>query len=107
MPTAQPSPTSQCEHVHRTLRAHAPELRSLGVAHLSLFGSMARGEAGAGSDVDVVIDVSPERMFSLWALGETRVRLTEILGREVDVLIAQDLGPELGRRIAADLVPVF
>lgn len=72
---ARPSPTSEREQVHRALRAHAPELRGLGVAHLSLFGSMARGEAGAGSDVDVLIDVSPDRTFSLWHLGEARVRL--------------------------------
>ncbi len=94
-------------HLQHTLRAHAGELHRLGVAHLSLFGSAARDEAGAGSDVDLLIEVLPGRAFSLWALGETRVRLGEILGREVDVLIAQDIGAELRRRIAADLVPVF
>jgi predicted nucleotidyltransferase len=111
MRTAPISPASSApaerERVRRALRAHAAELRGLGVAQLALFGSLARGEAGAGSDIDVLIDVVPGRPFSLWALGEARVRLSEILGREVDLLIAQDLGPELRRRIAPDLVRVF
>ncbi|MBV8456670.1 MAG: nucleotidyltransferase domain-containing protein [Acetobacteraceae bacterium] len=37
------------------LRAHEPELRTAGVVSLSLFGSVARGEAQAGSDIDVVV----------------------------------------------------
>ena len=37
------------------LRAHEPELRLAGVVSLSLFGSMARDEAEAGSDVDLVL----------------------------------------------------
>jgi predicted nucleotidyltransferase len=95
------------ERVRRALRAHAPELHGMGVAHLALFGSLARGEAGAASDVDVLIEVAPDRPFSLWALGEARVRLGEIVGRDVDVLIADDLGPELRQKIAPDLVAVF
>lgn len=103
--SAIPAPAER-DRVRRALRAHAAELRRMGIAHLALFGSLARGEAAA-DDVDVLIDVGPDRPFSLWALGEARVRLCEILGREVDALIAQDLSPELRRRIAPDLVPVF
>jgi hypothetical protein len=40
----------------RKLREHEAELRQLGVQHLYLFGSTARGEAGEDSDVDLFFD---------------------------------------------------
>ena len=104
--SATPAPAER-ERVREVLRAHAAELRGMGILHLTLFGSLARDAAAAGSDVDLLIDVAPDRPFSLWALGEARMRLGEILGREVDLLIAPDLGPALRAQIAPDLVPVF
>ncbi len=38
-----------------TLRDYEPELKAIGVASASLFGSVARGDAGVDSDVDVVV----------------------------------------------------
>jgi uncharacterized protein len=95
------------EHVLRILRAHEAELRALGVAHLCLFGSLARGEAGPDSDVDVALDIPPSRKFSLLDLAEVRVALCDILGRDVDVVILQDLRPHFRGEIASDLVEVF
>ena len=37
------------------LRSHATELQAAGLAHLRLFGSVARGEAREGSDVDLAV----------------------------------------------------
>jgi hypothetical protein len=37
--------------VLRTLRAHERELRRLGASHAAVFGSVARGDARAGSDI--------------------------------------------------------
>ena len=41
------------------LRAHAGDLRHLGVARAALFGSIARGEARTGSDVDILVELDP------------------------------------------------
>ena len=41
--------------VLETLRAHETELRGLGVAHAAVFGSVARGEERAESDIDVLV----------------------------------------------------
>ena len=38
-----------------TLKRHEAELRRLGVEHLYLFGSTARGEAGPDSDIDLLV----------------------------------------------------
>ena len=42
------------------LRAHEPELQRLGVRHAAVFGSVARGEHHAGSDLDVMIEIDEE-----------------------------------------------
>jgi Nucleotidyltransferase domain len=53
------------ERVIRAIRDHEAELRALGVTQLWLFGSLARGDGGRRSDVDVLISVPPGRKFSL------------------------------------------
>jgi predicted nucleotidyltransferase len=95
------------ERVLRKIRAHEAALRALGVSRLWLFGSLARGDAGAESDVDLMIAIPPGRKFSLFDLGEVRVELCELLGREVDVVVEEDLVPTFRSEIARDLVEAF
>jgi uncharacterized protein len=95
------------ERVLRTIRAHEAQLRALGVSRLWLFGSLARGDAGRRSDVDIMIAIPPGRKFSLFDLGEVRVELCELLGRKVDVVIEEDLEPGFRSDILVDLVQVF
>ena len=45
------------------LRAVEPKLKPLGIAALYLFGSYARNEAAADSDVDLFIDKTPRQKF--------------------------------------------
>jgi len=93
--------------VLRAIRAHEPKLRALGVAKVWLFGSVARGDAGRRSDVDVMITIPRGRKFSLFDLGEVRVELCELLGRKVDVVIEEDLEPGFRSDVLADLVQAF
>jgi len=100
-------PLAEREAVLRSIRQHETALRALGVARLWLFGSLARAEARGGSDVDDMIGVLRGRKFSLFDLSEVRVELCELLDREVDVVIEDDLMPEFRSEIAPDLVRVF
>lgn len=50
-------------HVIQTIREHEADLRALGVERLWLFGSLARGDAGAHSDVDLMIKVAATESF--------------------------------------------
>jgi uncharacterized protein len=95
------------ERVIRTIAAHAAELRALGVEKLWLFGSLARGDARRRSDVDVLISVPPPRRFSLLDLAGVRVELCELLGRDTDVVIREDVLPRLWQTIEDDLIEVF
>ena len=91
------------------LRAHADELQAIGIAHLALFGSVARDEADADSDIDLVIAGPPERPMTLLRLARAQEALERLLGRKVDLVAAQGLAkaPEMQARIAADLAPTF
>ena len=72
------------------LRAHEAELRRTGVLSLSLFGSVARGDAGPKSDIDIVVRLSEdfaEGGFEyLGRLDDLRERLAQLVGREVDIV---------------------
>jgi predicted nucleotidyltransferase len=74
------------EQIIGTLRAHEAELRQAGISHLSLFGSFARGDAAATSDIDLAAQFYPAARMDLFRLTALERRLGEILGRRVDLL---------------------
>jgi uncharacterized protein len=95
------------ERVISAIREHEAELRALGVTRLWLFGSLARGDPGRRSDVDVLISVPPAQDFSLLDLAGVRVELCDLLGRDTDVVIREDVPPRFWATIRDDLVEVF
>jgi predicted nucleotidyltransferase len=52
--------TGPLDNVIDALRSHEGELRRFGVSHASVFGSVARGEARADSDVDVLVELDQD-----------------------------------------------
>jgi uncharacterized protein len=84
----------------RTLQAHAEELHARGVAHLALFGSTLREEAGPASDVDLLVDL--DRDLSLIDYAELRLRLCDLLGRDVDLVQRSHLKPFLRDAILSE-----
>ena len=84
------------------LRAHEAELRRAGVRRLSMFGSVARGDAGIDSDVDLAVDLDPGARIGLFALGALERRLSGLLGRSVDLVPEPVELPRLRRMIERD-----
>jgi uncharacterized protein len=78
--------TDLADQVIVTLRAHEAELRKAGIRRLSLFGSVARGDAEADSDVDLAAELDPDARIGLFALGALERRLADLVGRKVDLL---------------------
>ena len=89
-----------------TLREHEAELKQLGVKHLYLFGSTARGEARADSDVDLFFDYERGK-FGLFELMDVKERASGILGCKADVMTRDSLHKTLRQRIEATAVFVF
>ena len=86
------------------LRQHRDELRKrFGVKSLAVFGSVARGEAGPESDVDLVVEFDPQAHVGLFKMVELKEFLEKVLGCPVDVVTLDGLRPwmrELVRREA-------
>lgn len=72
-------------HVISLLRAHEKELRDAGIVHLLVFGSVARGESSASSDVDLMAEFDKSKRLTLIKIGNLQYRLTTLLGAPVDL----------------------
>ncbi len=94
--------TDMAEHVIATLRAHEAELHHAGIRHLSLLGSVARGDAEIDSDVDLVVELDPEARIGLFGLGALERRLADLIGRPVDLLPEPIEKPRLRTNIDRD-----
>ena len=88
------------------LRAHEAELRRLGVQHLYLFGSTARDEAGANSDVDLFFDHERGKL-SLFGLMDVKETAAKILGCKTDIMTRESLHKTMRQRIEAGALQVF
>ena len=89
------------------LRSHEHELKAMGVARLSLFGSVARGEAGPDSDVDLAAEFDPAAQVGMFKYGGIAHRLEELLGVKVD-LVGEPIEKDRFRaRVDRDRVHVF
>jgi len=75
-------------------------LRKHNVKRASLFGSFARGEAGPGSDIDILVEFEGRK--SLLDLAGLKIELEELLKRKVDVLTYNSLHPLLKDRILSE-----
>jgi uncharacterized protein len=97
------------ERVITLLKTHAGDIRSRGVAHLALFGSTARAEAGPSSDVDLLIEVAPGVKFTLVDLVGLERFLTALLGRPVEFAFPSRLRerPRIWQRIQAEALDVL
>jgi predicted nucleotidyltransferase len=102
------APLTERERVLRVLRGHEAEIRAQGVTRLRLFGSVARGEAGPKSDVDLMVDIDRRTRFSLLDLVGLQHFLQGLLGREVDLGTTVDkMRPRMRRQFEADAIEVF
>jgi predicted nucleotidyltransferase len=89
------------------LKDTEPKLREFGVAALYLFGSHARDDARADSDVDVFIDKDKSRPFGFDEFMDVYLLLQERLGENVDYGTREGLHPELRAAIEQEAVRVF
>ena len=75
-----------------------------GLVNVRVFGSMARGDARAESDVDLLVELLPNA--SGLALGGMIGDAERLLGRRVDVVTVSALAPAIRARALRDAVPL-
>ncbi len=86
------------------IRKHRAQLEKLGVKSLSLFGSVARGEATKNSDVDILVEFKGRATFDRYM--DTKFYLEDLLGRKVDLVTPKAIKPRMKPYIMQDVVNV-
>ena len=88
-------------HILKVLQEHRQEIRRLGVRSLSLFGSCARDEETADSDLDFLVEFDVK---SFDAYMDLKLFLEELFSRHVDLVLANTIKPRLRENIMKELI---
>lgn len=89
------------EYVLAELTKHSAVLRGFGVKRIGLFGSVARGEAGADSDLDLLVELEEHR-FRFYK--DTLHFLEDHFGAEIDLVEFAALRDEYRPGVLAEVI---
>ena len=88
------------------LKTLTPQIEALlaqyGASNLAVFGSVARDQARAGSDVDLLVDLP--QGTSLLDRSALKLGLEDLLQQKVDLIRRRNLRPSLRQRVEAEAV---
>ena len=82
-----------------------PLLKEHGVTHAAVFGSLAKGLAYEGSDLDILVEFEDGR--TLLDLAALRLDLQGALGRDVDILTYRSIHPGIRERVLEERVEIL
>jgi predicted nucleotidyltransferase len=90
------------EEILKTLAKDKPQLQRLfKVSRMALFGSYARGDQQADSDVDILVEVDPSIGLDFVTLAE---RIEQMLGVHVDLVSSRAVSPKAMKYIEPELI---
>ena len=89
------------------LKRRAGAIKAMGATSLYLFGSVAQGQAGGDSDIDLFIDYDPQGRFNAFDLVGIKQYLESELGVDVDITTRDGLHPMLRNAIEQSAIRVF
>lgn len=94
--------------IEKLLKTKREEILRIAASHgarnVRIFGSVVRGEAGAESDVDFLVEL--ERGRSLLDLGGLLMELQNLLGCNVDVVTENGLRQRIRDQVLREAVPL-
>lgn len=93
------------DQILRTRRDEiVPLAARYGAHNVRVFGSVARGVADEQSDLDLLVDLDPDR--SLMDLGGLLMELQDLLGIRVDVMTERGLRPRIREAVLKEAIPI-
>jgi predicted nucleotidyltransferase len=95
------------EEVILKLRAHQSELNAAGIVRLAVFGSVARGDNSADSDVDLLAEFDQTRRYTLLTMARLESRLADLVGAKVDLSSPEWLKESVKNRALREAVVAF
>jgi len=94
--------------IQQLLQEERDDIRRIAANHgafnVRVFGSVARGDAGEGSDVDLLVDAGPAT--SSWFPAGLMVDLEDILGRQVHIVTEKALNPDVRTAVLSEALPL-
>ena len=92
------------EGVLMKLSLHRQVLQAYGVKEIRLFGSVARGQAGIESDVDLLVEFEPSAHIGMFEFSRLRHELSQLLGCKVDLATPGALHKEMKEEILREAI---
>lgn len=99
--------TQSINAIRQQISAEEPRLRRLGIQHLAVFGSVARGDNRPDSDIDIAVEIMPGHSFSLFRLEEARLMLEDALHARVDLGEVANFRPAVRTAFEHEKINVF
>lgn len=89
------------------IKPHEAELRAAGITSLALFGSVARGEARADSDVDLMCEIDSNSRMGLLEFIGVQLQLADFMQNPVDLVERAAMRPRIREAAESDMVAIF
>src|SRR5208337_4834944 len=95
------------DEIMAKLKEREADLRAHGVTHAALFGSVARNEQGAESDIDILVDLDPAVVATIFDYADLKDYVASLFRGSVDVIDREALKPRFRSRATADAIYAF
>ena len=95
------------DQIFKRILSEQAQLSFFGVKNIGLFGSFIRGDQTPDSDIDILIEFTPEK-HTFDNFMDVAFLLEKILGRKVDLVTPEALSPHIGPHILKEVerVPI-
>jgi len=100
-------PAMDRDQIIERLKEREADLRAQGVTHAALFGSVARGEQRPDSDIDIVVDLDPEIVRTVFDYAGVKDFIADLFEGQVDVVHRDGLKHFVRPRATADAIYAF
>jgi hypothetical protein len=95
------------QEILQTLRGSEAALRALGVRRAALFGSVARGDDGPESDIDILVEIDPDAHLTVFDYVGVKQYIAALFASPVDVVSRENLKPYIRPTATVDAIYAF